>query len=254
MRNLPFSTYCFSLFRTIFPVLVYLFLPFGSAGQEKVSFYSDDSLKITADLYLKDYNFPFILLFHQGGASRGEYSEIALRLLKLDYNCLAIDLRAGEKINYVTNETAERAKSRKIPHSFLDAKKDIEASIRYIRKFNFKPVVLFGSSYSASLCLVVAVNNPQVNAVIAFSPGEYFRPELVVKDAISGLKQPVFISATSLEYEFVEQMLSDIPQANKYIYKPSKGKGEHGAKMLWQSCESADECWLELMLFFKKIR
>jgi hypothetical protein len=87
----------------------FLFLP-NVSGQEKVSFFSDDSLKITADLYLKDYNLPFILLFHQEDASRGEYTEIATRLKKLDYNCLAVDLRAGEKMNYVQNESAERAR------------------------------------------------------------------------------------------------------------------------------------------------
>ena len=97
-------------------------------GQEKVSFFSEDSLKITADLYLKDYNLPFILLFHQEDASRGEYNEIATRLEKLDYNCLAVDLRAGEKMNYVQNESAERAKSGRKPHTLSDAKRDIEAS------------------------------------------------------------------------------------------------------------------------------
>jgi hypothetical protein len=255
MKNPLFSIYRTLFLRTIVSILLGLSFIRGSiSGQEKVNFLSEDSLKITADLYLKDYNLPFILLFHQDGASRGEYNEIAARLMKLDYNCLAVDLRAGEKMNYVTNETAERARIEKIPHSLLDAKKDIEASIKFIRKFNLKPVVLFGSSYSASLCLVVATGNRDVSAVIAFSPGEFFRPELVVKNAIAGVRQPLFVSATRLEYEFVQQMLSGIADENKYIYTPSKGKGEHGARMLWQTCDSSNECWLELMLFFKKIR
>jgi pimeloyl-ACP methyl ester carboxylesterase len=131
---------------------------------------------------------------------------------------------------------------------------DIDASIRYIRKFNIKPVVLFGSSYSASLSLIVAAHNEDVAAVIAFSPGEYFRPEIIVKDAVTGLKQPVFISATSQEISFVKQMITGIPPENIYFYTPSDGSGEHGAKMLWSSCKSSGECWLELMLFFKKIR
>jgi hypothetical protein len=235
-------------------ILLLLFSLVYSSAQEKVTFFAEDSLKITADLYLKDYSLPFILLFHQGGASRGEYNEIAVRLQKLEYNCLAVDLRAGERMNYITNETAERAKIEKIPHSFLDARYDIIASIRFIRKFNLKPVVLFGSSYSASLCLMTAVRNPDVNAVIAFSPGEFFRPEVVVKEAIAGITQPIFVSATGLEYNFITEMLSGVSEENKYFYSPSKGKGEHGAKMLWNSSQSADECWLDLLLFFKKIR
>jgi hypothetical protein len=240
--------------KVLLPAIFFFIVTTSCPAQEKVSFISEDSLKISADLYLKDYNLPFILLFHQEGSSRGEYNEIAVRLLKLDYNCLSVDLRVGEKMNYVADETAIRAKEGRFSQSFIDAKKDIEATIRYIQKFNVKPVVLFGSSYSASLCLLEAADNKNISAVIAFSPGEYFRPEVVVKNKMAEVKQPVFISVTSLEYEFVVQMLSDIPYQNKYIYKPTKGKGEHGAKMLWHTCTSSDECWLELMLFFKKIR
>lgn len=240
--------------KTLFLILLSFISYIYNFAQEKVYFLASDNLKITADLYLKDYKFPFIILCHQAGSSRGEYNEIANRLLKLDYNCLALDLRAGESINYVKNETAERAKSENISNSFLDAKKDIVASIQYLHKFNKKPIVLFGSSYSASLCLVIAKNNPNIKAVIAFSPGEYFRPELVVKDSIAGLNIPVFASATILEYEYVVQLLSGIAENMKTIYKPLNGKGVHGAKALWRSSETSDECWLELLMFFKKIK
>jgi pimeloyl-ACP methyl ester carboxylesterase len=238
----------------VFYFILLLLLPFGIYAQQKVTFLAEDGLKITADLYLKDYELPFILLFHQGESSRGEYNEIAARLLKLEYNCLAVDLRSGEKMNYIANETAARAKAENIPHAYLDAIKDIKAAILYVQKFNKKPVILFGSSYSASLCLVIAPNNKNVKAVVAFSPGEFFRPELIVKDKISGLDKPVFISSSDIEYEYIEQMFSEVPDSLKFIYRPPKGKGTHGAKALWKSSDSSDECWLELMLFFKKIR
>jgi dienelactone hydrolase len=223
-------------------------------AQEKVNFPATDKLKVTADLYLKDKNLPFIILCHQAGSSRGEFPEIANRLLKLDYNCLAIDLRAGETCNYVNNETAERAKNGSFSQSLLDAKKDIEGSILYLKKFTHQPIILFGSSYSASLCLLIANKNKQIGAVIAFSPGEYFRPELVVKDNIAGLNVPVFASVTTLEYDYVIQMLSGINENFKTIYKPSQGKGIHGAKALWPSSETADECWLNLIMFINKIK
>ena len=236
--------------------ITFLFALFSTnlSAQHKVSFYSDDGLKIIADLYLKDYQLPFILLFHQGGSSRGEYSEIASRLLKLNYNCLAVDLRMGEKMNYVVNETAARARENNYPQTFYSARKDIRAAIEYIEKLNNKAVILFGSSFSASLCLIEAAVNPNVKAVIAFSPGEFFRPEVIVKDSISGLKIPVFVYANSMEIEFVQQMLSGVPAQYKKIVTPSKSKGEHGAKTLFQTSDSSDECWFELMLFFKNIR
>jgi hypothetical protein len=101
---------------------------------------------------------------------------------------------------------------------------------------------------------MVAANNPDIKAVIAFSPGEFFRPEVTVRDSISGLRIPLFIYATHMELEFIQQMLSGIPDSYKRIFTPLKGKGEHGAKSLWRTSDSSDECWLELLLFFKKIR
>jgi len=240
--------------RAIFLSLLYFFICLKGIAQEKINFFASDNLKITADLYLKDKSLPYIVLCHQANSSRGEYLEIASRLLKLNYNCLALDLRVGDNINYIKNETAERAINNNIPHSFIDAKKDIEASLKYLKKYTHKPVILFGSSYSASLCLLIAKNNLNVKAVIAFSPGEYFRPELVVKDAITGLNIPVFASATAIEYDYVLQLLSGINENLKTIYTPAAGKGLHGAKELWQTSETSDECWLQLLLFFQKFR
>ncbi len=241
--------------RATISIIISLFFFLSGKTQEKVSFYSQDSLKISADLYLKDYRLPFILLFHQGGSSRGEYNEIAARLMKLDYNCLSVDLRSGSKINYVANETARRAEDGNYPNAFIDARQDIEAAIQYIKKYNSKPLILFGSSYSASLCLMIANNNEDVKAVIAFSPGEYFRPKLIVKDEISGIQKPLFISCSSLEYDYVEQLLAGVQENFITFYKPGKGeKGVHGAKALWKENESSDSCWLELLMFFKKIR
>ena len=49
-------------------------------------------------------------------------------------------------------------------------------------------------------------------------------------------------------------MLSGIQEPYKTIVKPKNGTGTHGAKALWESNEESDGYWLELMLFFKKIK
>lgn len=223
-------------------------------AQQVVSFYAQDGLKITADLYLMDNKLPFILLFHQGEASRGEYSEIAKKLLKLDYNCMAVDLRYGEKINYTRNETAITAREGNFDQSMMASARDIKAAIDFVSRYNKQEVILFGSSYSASLCLLEAVENVHIKAVIAMSPGEYFRPEIVMKDKIRNINQPVFISSTNLEYNFIREMFAASSQTNLHFFQPSQGRGDHGAKMLWGSSASSDQCWLDLLLFFKGIR
>lgn len=222
--------------------------------QQKVSFFASDGLKVTADLYLNDYNSPFILLFHQSGYSRGEYREIAKKLLNLEYNCLAVDLRSGGKVNYIKNETAIRAEEKDYSNKPIDAREDILAAIEYAGNYNKKPVILFGSSYSASLCMIIGKNNEIVNAVVAFSPGEYFEPEISVKKEINNFDKPLFVSSSSIEYTYVSEMLSEIPANIKTLYKHSDGNTAHGAKALWDSNKTSKECWLELLMFFRKIR
>lgn len=229
-------------------------LKFNGYCQHKVTFLASDNLKITADLYLKNYNFPFILLFHQNGYSRGEYAGIAGKLLNLDYNCLAVDLRSGGKVNYIKNETAFRAQEKNVSYKLIDSKKDILAAIEYVGKYNKKPVILFGSSHSASLCMIVGKNNKRVNAVVAFSPGEYFEPEISVKHTLQDFDKPLFVSSSENEYTYILEMLNYAPENTRTIYKHNEGNESHGAKVLWDSSKSSKECWLKLLMFFRKIK
>lgn len=224
-----------------------------SFGQEMVSFKAEDGLSVTADLYLLDKNKPFILLFHQAESSRGEYVDIAPKLMRLGYNCLAVDLRSGLKSNYIKNETASKAAEKQLSTGFIDAQKDIVAAIEYVKRYNHLPVILFGSSYSASLSLMIGAQNKRISSVIAFSPGEYFRPEVIVKENISELKAPVFIAASEFEYDNVKEITSTVTSNTKVFYKPSKGRGAHGAKALWESTDSSSECWLNLTHFFSRL-
>ena len=202
--------------------------------QHKVSFLASDSLRVTADLYLNDYNFPFILLFHQNGYSEGEYTGIADKLLNLDYNCLAVDLHSRGKL--------------------IDSRKDVKAAIDYAGSINNKPVILFGSSFSASLCMLEGMNNEKVNAVVAFSPGEYFEPEMSVRKEIKNFNKPLFVSSSGNEYPYIMAMLEDVPDSILTIYKHGGGNDTHGIKVLWESNNESRECWLELLMFFRKIK
>ncbi|HIE16476.1 MAG TPA: hypothetical protein EYP69_06090, partial [Bacteroidales bacterium] len=131
-----------------------LLFTFGNA-QNNVTFKAKDGLTIYATEYVTNENNPYILLFHQAGYSKGEFKEIAPKLLNLGYNCLAVDLRSGSDVNFVPNETAAEAKRLHLSTTYLDAKQDIEAAIKYVSSKNDKPIILFGSSYSASLALLV---------------------------------------------------------------------------------------------------
>lgn len=237
-----------------FAFFLLISLSIHAFNQEKISFLSSDGLRLTADLYMDDIQKPFVLLFHQAESSRGEFREIAPRLMKLGYNCLAVDLRSGNKSNYVQNESAKKAKKQKLTTGFLDAKVDILSALEYVKRYNKKPVVLLGSSYSASLALIIAQQSENVKAVVAFSPGEYFRPSIDVKTSIKDLNLPVFAAATKLEYAYTKELLIENDNPLKIIFKPSTGRGVHGAKALWEESEGSRECWFQLAFFFGKLK
>ncbi len=233
-------------------VLLLALIPLYVCGQDIVRFYSSDSLPITAYIYENDPSFPYMILLHQGGYSKGEYIETAPRLMNLGYNCLAVDLRSGEQVNSIPNETAREAKKRNLPTNYLDAKKDIEAAIDYAYNLSKKPVVLVGSSYSASLALYLAKNNQKVKAVVAFSPGEYFGNDLKIQSHLLNFDKPVLIACSQREYPYVVELTKNIHNNLKTIFKPQEGQGEHGSKALWSTSPTSKEYWLSILMFFNK--
>jgi len=237
---------------TIFIFFLSFSLSFSQVTKEKVSFSSGDGIQVTADKYIINEEFPYILLFHQAGSSRGEFNDIAERFLKLRYNCLAVDLRSGDNSNFVRNETAQSAREGNASVNYLDALPDIQTAIDFAWKLNPKELILLGSSYSASLVMLEGMDNQNVKAMIAFSPGEYFGDELRMEESIDSLSKPLFIAVTEREEPYVKQMMSNIPDEGYTLFKPEK-PGVHGARALWEENVSKDEYWLALLLFINNL-
>lgn len=226
----------------------------NSFAQQMITFESKDGLPITADLYVSSTQNPYIILLHQARFSRGEYCEIAPKLVKLGYNCLAVDLRSGDEINFVKNETAAKAKAKNLPVNFIDALPDIHAAIDYVRQISDKPVVLWGSSYSAALSLIVAPEELKVGALVVFSPGEYFEPKDFIKSKISKISVPVLALSSKSENPEMANMLSVVPKSLLTIFNPTTDEGKHGSKALWESNPSNKEYWMAVSLFFSKLK
>ena len=240
--------------RLFFLTALALFLSGFSFAQETITFKASDGLTITADEYINGDNFRYVLLFHQAGYSRGEYKETENIFGKIGYNCLAVDLRSGREVNFVDDETAKLAKEKGLSTLYTDAEPDMIAAINYVYEKTHKQVVLVGSSYSASLVLKVAKNNPKVIAVIAFSPGEYLSG-LSLKDYLSGFDKPVFATATKREFPKVVELLSNVPSEQKTLFKPGKDKrGIHGSRILWENSDSYRDVRFDLLRFLTKYK
>ncbi|MFI5150674.1 MAG: alpha/beta hydrolase [Bacteroidia bacterium] len=223
-------------------------------GQKKIEFPSKDGIEISATVYILQDTMPYMILCHQAGYSRGEYEETARKFMKFQYNCLAIDLRSGGEINDVKNETAQHAKEKNKPVTYLDAEQDMLAAIDYAFAKSKKKVILIGSSYSASLALKIAASkNEKVKAVIAFSPGEYFGKTLVLKDHIKTIPVPVFVTSSKEEAPALTKLMNDVTCTGKQQFIPAS-KGEHGSRALWKENQNAHEYWLAVLMFMRGVK
>ena len=221
--------------------------PTDVAFTSKIEFASGDSLLITADHYHVNKSKPIIVLCHQAGYSRGEYKDIADSLNELGFNCLAIDQRSGNSVNSVTNETNARALAAGKPTGFNDAKQDIVAAISWAKNYYDKDVILWGSSYSAALSLVISNENADVEQVLVFSPGEYLTG-VNVQSSVSGLNKPAFLTSSKSEAAAVTNFYNVITSTNKVQFTPT-GNGRHGSSALWTSETDHAEYWVAVKAF-----
>lgn len=223
-------------------------------SQQKITFPAKDGLEVTADLYFLSSEKPYVILFHQARYSRGEYIEIAPKIVNLGYNCLAVDLRSGNEVNGVKNETAQRAREKGLPTDYIRAIADIEGALKYVKSQTDLPFILWGSSYSASLVLVQAAKDLRTRAVIAFSPGEYFDKSDFVSSQIQNISVPVLVLSSKGECSSVKELVSSIKNQKLVTqYCPSE-RGRHGSSALWKLNPSNKDYWLALTMFFNKIK
>ena len=243
-----------SMYLLVSFLIVFIVVPFELSAQRKITFYASDGLEVTADFYIYDSGAPYIILLHQENSSRGEYREIAPKLQKMGFNCLAIDMRSGKESNYVQNETSALAQKKNISASLLDCEIDIRAAINYVEKnaVGKNLYILLGSSFSASLALKIANQNRNAAAVIAFSPGEYFTP-ISVKDWLKDFNRLVYVTSTKRGQPFVLELMNDIPAQYITVFQ-QQGEGVHGAQALWNNNPNANDLWMSLMIFINKVK
>ena len=222
-----------------------------------VTFPTTDDLTITADLYWTgDANAPFILLFHQADYSRGEYLEIAPKLNALGYNCLAIDQRSGGVANGVKNETYQAAKSAGLQTGYIQAYPDLESALDYVMQ-TYMPsqLIVWGSSYSSSLALILASEHPdEISAVLAFSPGEYFKLDgKLVADYAANITQPAFITSAKSE-EKSWRGIADQIKSNGSVFFVPEGNGRHGSSALMKQTPNNAEYWTAVEQFLASLK
>jgi dienelactone hydrolase len=215
--------------------------------------HASDNLNVKGTYYQAKDAKAIILLFHQAGSSKDEYATIAPKLVDSGYSALAIDQRSGGDM-YGTNETAEHM-PKGWKNSMEDAEADMDGAVRWARPLG-KPVILWGSSYSASLVIPLANSYPDlVKAVLSFSPGEYFTDAHRIGRAAGSLEVPIFItSAATPEEEAKAKAIADkVPDHRATLYVPAAGV--HGSSTLIEAKDpdGAKANWAAVTAFLGKL-
>jgi pimeloyl-ACP methyl ester carboxylesterase len=223
---------------------------------KSVDFFTTGGITAHADLYeAKDKSATLIILFHQAGWSRGEYREIAPKLVAAGYRVLVVDQRSGGSVNGVANETHRRATKMGLRRDYLDAYADLEAALMYATKeLKSTRAVVWGSSYSAALVFRLTSEHPtQVSAVMAFAPGEYFqkRGSTYIQSFAKQVKQPLFVTSSKKERAKVKPIFDASPAEKKILFTPAS-KGQHGSRALWDRWPDSDVYWAAVNGFLKE--
>ncbi len=228
----------------------------ANSGFESIDFPTAGGIQGRADLYAsKNTSTTLILLFHQAGWSRGEYREIAPKLVDAGYRVMAVDQRSGGAVNGIQNETHRRATKMGLATSYLDAYADLEAALDYARKkLGATRIIAWGSSYSASLVFRLAAEHPKVvTAVMAFAPGEYFEKQkspVYIWNFAKRVKQPLFVTSSKKERSQVKPIFDASPSKKKILFTPAS-RGQHGSRALWETFPDHDVYWAAVSGFLK---
>ena len=207
-----------------------LLLCFSVANAETIHFQASDGVKVTADFNTPNDSFStIIVLYHMAGSSRGEYVEIADRLNRLGYATLAVDQRSGGEFNGVRNETVSSAGG---STNYIDAIPDMLAASNWAhQKSGARNVGVLGSSYSAGLVLVLSAQDPAfADAVMSFSPGEYFGSSDYVAKELGNISVPVLLTSARAEVGQWQAFETSIKSPIDG-FVPT-GAGRHGASAL----------------------
>jgi len=240
--------------RLLLATVILLIALVAAQASELVTFAASDGTKIYGDAYAATGPARgTVLAFHQAGSNRGEYAPIAPKLTAMGYNVLAIDQRSGGERWGQANRTAGR---RGGVTGYFEALGDLEAALAYAKRtWAGTPVIVLGSSYSASLVFFLAAEHAnEVAALLAFSPGEYFG-EHSVREQAAKIQCPVFITSSPdrEEVDEAKRLFDAVPTSHKTQYVPVHSVHGASALRLDSNPQGAAEVWSSVQAFLDSL-
>ncbi|MBO6525278.1 MAG: alpha/beta hydrolase [Balneolaceae bacterium] len=217
-----------------------------------------DSVQIFGDEYMTSSDAPTIILFHQGGSNaRGEYGSIIPRLVDEGFNVITVDQRRGGQTYGSYNRTVENIEINE--YSYCDAYEDLTSTLDYVisNESLTGEVIVWGSSYSASLAIQLAAKNQdKISGALAFSPASGGPMASCKPDEyLEVLELPLLVLRPTgeMEIESVQRQFELVESFGHQTYVADPGV--HGSSMLVQSRTGAEagESWNTVLEFINSI-
>ena len=227
----------------------------ASAAADPVTLTTADGVKVFGEVWRAAGARPAVIVaFHQAESSSAEYAPIAPRLVQAGFTVLAIDQRSGNGNFGGSNRTVATLGTSK---DYDDALPDLEAALAWAKGgARGAPIVVWGSSYSASLVFLLAAAHPgDVAGVVAYSPDEYLARKSAVRDAARKVTVPVFIDQASLPEEVAagKRILAAVKSADKQQFV-GKVAAPHGSSTLRADTNAAgaEAHWQAVLRFLSR--
>ena len=139
--------------------------------------------------------------------------------------------------------------------------RDYRHAITFARTLNEvdgERIGVWGSSYSAALAFVLAAAHPgDVDAIVAFSPGEYLAGKQAVRSAAAKVDVPVWIDQASSAEEIARSaaILKTVKTSDKRQFS-AKVKSTHGSSTLRADTNpiGAETHWQAVLAFLGRFR
>ncbi len=198
---------------------------------------------------------PSILLFHQAGSdARGEYTEIARRLVREGFEVFAWDARSGGDRLGSENRTVTAIGES--TDDYCAAYPDLEAALQYVfLQGSGGPILAIGSSYSAALVIRLAAEHAnRLSGVAAFSPASSRMGDCEVVDwlaASSATPKLVYRPESEMEFPPVAEQAQLLSSKGIEVFVAPDSS--HGASMLNPERNKGDvePSWSRLLEFLK---
>jgi pimeloyl-ACP methyl ester carboxylesterase len=141
--------------------------------------------------------------------------------------------------------------------TYLEVLPDLQATLDYARtRFPDSRIILWGSSYSSDLVLLLAAKHPaQIAGVLSFSPdASYLGDPSLVMDAARKIRAPLLIVSGPGEGAAGKAILDAAPSSRKEQFVPKVGV--HGSSTLIpaRNPQGAQANWESVAAFLQTLR